>query len=122
MKKSFLKKRKNGPTDVALQITSMADIFMILLVFLLKNYANSVTTIAPTAHLVLPEVKQSVNVIKETLKVEIADSTILIDQKPAVRLQGFQFDPAEDGPGGISPSVFKILNDQRKLQIGRAHV
>ncbi len=116
MKKSFLKKRKNGPTDVALQITSMADIFMILLVFLLKNYANSVTTIAPTAHLVLPEVKQSVNVIKETLKVEIADSTILIDQKPAVRLQGFQFDPAEDGPGGISPSVLKILNDQRKLR------
>ena len=116
MKKSFLKKRKNAPTDVALQITSMADIFMILLVFLLKNYANSVTTIAPTAHLVLPEVKQSVSVIKETLKIEIADSTILIDQKPAVRLQGFQFDPGEDGPGGISPSVLKILNDQRKLR------
>lgn len=116
MKKSFLKKRKKAGTDVALQITSMADIFMILLVFLLKNYATSVTNIAPTAHLALPEVHKAKGEIKETLRIEIAGDTVLIDQKPAVTLHNFEFDPQEDGPGGISPSVLKVLNEQRKLR------
>jgi biopolymer transport protein ExbD len=115
-KKGFLKKRKKPSTDVALQITSMADIFMILLVFLLKNYATSVSNIAPTAHISLPEVTRAKGDIKETLKVEIADNTVLIDAKQAVSLKGFQFDPAEDGPGGISPSILKVLNEQRKLR------
>ena len=116
MKKSFIKKRKKAGTDVALQITSMADIFMILLVFLLKSYATSVTNIAPTARLSLPEVTKSRGVIKETLKVEIASDTVLIDQKPALTLHGFQFDASEDGPGGISPTVLRVLNEQRKLR------
>lgn len=116
MKKSFLKKRKKGTTDVALQITSMADIFMILLVFLLKNYATSVTNIAPTAHLSLPEVTKAKGEIKETLTIEIANNTVMIDQKQAVTLNAFQFDPAEDGPGGISPTVLKVLNQQRQLR------
>ena len=116
MKKSFLKKRKKPSGDVALQITSMADIFMILLVFLLKSYATSVTNIAPTARLSLPEVNKAKGNIKETLKIEIAGDTVLIDQKPAVTLRAFQFDPAEDGPGGISPTVLRVLNQQRKLR------
>ncbi len=116
MRTSFIKKKKNASTDVALQITSMADIFMILLVFLLKNYATSVTNIAPTAHLSLPEVNKSKGVIKETLKVEIANDLVMIDQKPALALHAFQFDPSEDGPGGVSPTVARVLNEQRKLR------
>ena len=115
-KKGFLKKKKKPSGDVALQITSMADIFMILLVFLLKSYATSVSNISPTARISLPEVKAAKGQIKDTLKVEIADGTVLVDAKPAVSLKAFQFDPAEDGPGGISPSILKVLNDQRKLR------
>ena len=110
------KRRKRASGDVALQITSMADIFMILLVFLLKSYATSVSNISPSAHISLPEVTQPKGAIKETLKVEIADNTVLVDQKPAVALNKFEFDPGEDGPGGVSPSVLKVLNDQRKLK------
>ncbi|PWU17286.1 MAG: hypothetical protein C5B49_09200 [Bdellovibrio sp.] len=113
-KKSFGKK-KSLPTDVALQITSMADIFMILLVFLLKNYAVSMTNIAPTAHMTLPEVEKAQGQVKESLKVEIAADTVLVDQKLAVRLNRFQFDANEMGDNGVSPSVLKILKDQRTL-------
>ena len=116
MKKSFLKKRKKSSGDVALQITSMADIFMILLVFLLKSYASSVSNVAPTAHISLPEISKTKGEVKDTLKVEIADNIVLIDTKPAATLKNFEFEPTEDGPGGISPAVLKILNEQRKLR------
>ena len=44
MKKTFVKRAP--PSDqMALQITSMADIFMILLVFLLKSYGSGVMEI-----------------------------------------------------------------------------
>ncbi len=116
-KRSFLKKkRKKLSTDVALQITSMADIFMILLVFLLKSYATSVSNIAPTAHLSLPEITKGHAEIKDTLKVEIAGNTILIDQKPVVTLHNFEFDAKEDAPGGASQSIINVLNAQRKMQ------
>jgi biopolymer transport protein ExbD len=117
MKKSFLKKkRKHLSSDVALQITSMADIFMILLVFLLKSYASSVTNVAPTAHLSLPEVVKAKSQIKDTLKVEIAGDTVLIDQKPVVGLKNFQFDEKDAAPGGASASILRVLNEQRKLR------
>jgi len=116
MKKSFLKKRKKPSGDVALQITSMADIFMILLVFLLKNYATSVSNITPTARLSLPEVTKANGDIKDTLKIEIAGDTVLVDQKPVVTLHNYQFDTKEDAPGGGSQSILNALNDQRKIR------
>ena len=94
----------------------MADIFMILLVFLLKSYATSVSNISPTARISLPEVKAAKGTIKDTLKLEIADNTVLVDARPAVGLKNYQFAAGEDGPGGISPSILKVLNEQRKLR------
>jgi biopolymer transport protein ExbD len=115
-KKTFL--RRAPPSgDVALQITSMADIFMILLVFLLKNYATSVSNVAPAAQLSLPELSQPKGVIKETIKVEIADNVVIVDQKPALQLHNFAFDPSEElGVAGSSPTILKLLNEKRKLQ------
>lgn len=116
MSKTFLKKKKL-PTEMSLQITSMADIFMILLVFLLKNYATSISNIAPTARLSLPEVTKGSGNIKETLKVEIANDTVVVDQKPVLKLQNFAFTPEEEtGLAGSSPTLLKVLTDQRSLK------
>jgi biopolymer transport protein ExbD len=116
-RKSFLKKkRKTLSSDVALQITSMADIFMILLVFLLKSYASSVTNVAPTAHLSLPEITKAKSQIKDTLKIEIAGDTVMIDQKPVANLKNFQFEESDSAPGGASASILKFLSDQRKMR------
>lgn len=114
MKKSFIK-RKPATQDMALQITSMADIFMILLVFLLKNYATSITNITPTAHLSLP-VAASKGILKETLKIEIAQDLIVIDQKPVTKLSNFEFTNGDANEDGTSLSISKILNEQRLLK------
>ena len=100
---------------MALQITSMADIFMILLVFLLKSYSTSLSNIAPTAHLALPEVVKASGVPKDTLKIEVAKDTVIIDDKPVLALNNFEFSAEEQaGIAGGSPTITRILNEQRK--------
>lgn len=115
MKRSFLKKKKSGSGQVSLQITSMADIFMILLVFLIKNYAASATNIAPTAQLSLPEVTKGTSSIKETLKIEISADSILVDQKLVTKLKNYQFTSDDGGENEPAKSVLNALNQQRKL-------
>jgi biopolymer transport protein ExbD len=94
----------------------MADIFMILLVFLLKNYSASLTSITPSSVMALPE--QTTNAkttIKDTLKVEISSDFVMVDQKSVAKLNNFEFSPDEDGDFGTSTSVAQALKDQRTL-------
>jgi hypothetical protein len=56
---------------MALQITSMADIFTILLVFLLKSYSTGALDIAPSKGMKLPEVQLATGSV-EALKVEVS--------------------------------------------------
>lgn len=110
----FKKKKKKAPSDVSLQITSMADIFMILLVFLLKSYATSITNITPTAHMSLPEIENPQGIPKESLKIEVAKDIVLVDGKPAVRLQNYEFSADEMSTGEASPAIANLLNSERK--------
>jgi biopolymer transport protein ExbD len=114
MRKTFLKKKKMSE-DMALQITSMADIFMILLVFLLKSYSTSMTTMAPTARMALPEAPPG-DMIKETLKLEIAQDVIVIDDKPVLKLRAFEFNEQDmkEPPG--QDAIYKRLIAQRSLK------
>ncbi len=111
--KAIKKKRKS--TEMSLQITSMADIFMILLVFLLKNYATSMTSIAPTTRLTLPEVMKATEQVQESLKVEINRNVVVVDDKPILSLNNFQFAASETSNGDASPTLENIFAHQRKL-------
>jgi biopolymer transport protein ExbD len=114
MKSKFLK-RPPASQDMSLQITSMADIFMILLVFLLKSYSSSVSTLAATSGISLPQA-QIGGSVKETLKIEISPTSILVDQKPVVQLRNFEFSPNEVPPPGTgrSEALYRVLVEQRK--------
>ena len=115
-KKSFLKK-KSAPSDVSLQITSMADIFMILLVFLLKSYSASLTNLAPSGQLSLPEVNVSAKSIpKESLKIEVGPDAVLVDAKPAVSLKNFEFPETEIKESTGSPTIARLMKEQRELR------
>jgi len=94
----------------------MADIFMILLVFLLKNYSTSLTTIQPNAVMALPETKTNVQgTIKESLKVEIANDLVIVDQRAVTKLTNFEFPESDQGDFGTSESVAQALKAQRSL-------
>jgi biopolymer transport protein ExbD len=115
MKSKFSKSKKLGE-DMSLQITSMADIFMILLVFLLKSYSTSVSNLTPSAQMELPIAVKAGGEVKDTVKLEIGASGILIDQKHVLGLSNFEFRPGDVRENGQNPAIYDVLFEERKKQ------
>lgn len=98
---------------MSLQITSMADIFTILLVFLLKSFSTGAATITPHDNISLPEAK-SADPLVETLKLEISDKSILVDDKHVTDLKKFEFDPSDIETNGTSRTLNTALIQLKK--------
>ncbi len=112
MKNRFIK-NKNQSEDVSLQITSMADVFTILLVFLLKSFSTDVSKLTPHETLILPAAQKSATLV-ETLKLEISKNLILLDDKLVTELSKFSFDPIDLESNGTSRSLNTLLIHQRR--------
>lgn len=100
--------RPKANEEMALQITSMADIFTILLVFLLKSYSTGITSITPSQHVMLPQARSSDD-MQEALKLEIGPTVILLDDEPVTTLSNFQFDRTDVEVNGTSRSLNSAL-------------
>jgi biopolymer transport protein ExbD len=73
------KSKESG--NVALQITSMADIFTILLVFLLKGIASDALAIAPSNGTNLPNGINTSSLSEPALMVELAGQGVLVEKE-----------------------------------------
>lgn len=115
------KKRKHASNgDMPLQITSMADIFTIILVFLLKTVSSGVSTLSASAGTVLP-ISKGTEITKETLALEVTPNSVLVDQKGVLKLSNFDFPLTEIQANGMSQSIFNALSDRRqKLKIANS--
>ena len=116
MKKNGLIKNRAQNEEMTLQITSMADIFTILLVFLLKSFASGAVNITPSNGLLLPQANAGEASI-EALKVEIAKDGVLIEGKPVAVLKQFAFDASDLQANHVSQSLSKALDHERQKQI-----
>src|SRR5690349_6442819 len=76
--------------EMSLQITSMADIFTILLVFLLKGIATDAMQISPSNGTQLPEGTHTSVLNDEALQIEISRDGILIEKDFIVGLDHFR--------------------------------
>lgn len=76
-------KRRNRSTDVGLKLTSMIDMFTILLVFLLKNYSaeGHIMSVAPDLRLPESTAQKSPQV---TSIIAVSQEWILLDGKKVV--------------------------------------
>lgn len=113
------KKKKRRPQvsgDMELQITSMADIFTILLVFLLKSYATSAINITPTPGMLIPEA-QAAESPAEALKVEISENAVTVEGQAVARLTHFEFAGDDLQANGASKTVSESLEKERKRQL-----
>ncbi len=99
--------------EMTLQITSMADIFTIILVFLLKSYATSAIEVAPSGGMKLP-VGNSKDIPVEALKVEISQGAVQVESKPIVQLENFRFSSGEVQGDSTSKSLSTALETERK--------
>ena len=95
-----------------LQITSMADVFVILLVFLLKTYSSGAIALSPSKGLHLPEALGNDKPV-EALKLEVSETAVLIEGKPASSISGFTFATRDVGQDGTSRSLVSALQKER---------
>jgi biopolymer transport protein ExbD len=113
MKKLF--KTRHASEEMNLQITSMADIFIILLVFLLKSYSTSALAISPSKGLELPQAMGGEEQV-EALKIQVSESSVEVEGQPAATLAHFVFD-SKDLQNGASQSLNQALDKARKRQL-----
>jgi biopolymer transport protein ExbD len=109
-------KKARPSEEMSLQITSMADIFTIILVFLLKSYSTGAVTLSPSGGMQLPQALTGDPPV-EALQVEISQTAVQVDGKPIVTLKNFQFDPLELLGNGTSGSLLKAFETQRQKQL-----
>jgi biopolymer transport protein ExbD len=107
------KTREAASQDLPLQITSMADIFTILLVFLLKSFSTSVTSLTPLSEITLPEVAKA-DQLAESLKLEISRSSILLDDKKVTSLEEFGLSALDEEADGTPRSLNAALIAHRQ--------
>lgn len=113
--RSFKRKfsRKKGPasTEMSLNITSMADIFTILLVFLLKSYAVGALEVQPSRGLKVPVALHS-DTAEDRLKVEIAEASVQVDGDSVVTLKDFE--PSQ-GADALQPLAQALVDKRASL-------
>ena len=102
--------------EMSLQITSMADIFMILMVFLLKSFSTSMVNINPTSGMKLPAAAgESADL--SALKVEISEKSVSVESSPILPLVNFRVDKAEIQGNGVSKTLADEFETARKRQM-----
>lgn len=82
---------KRTPANFKIQITSMVDMFVILLVFLLKSYSTSPVNITPDNNLRIPASTSTKDPV-DALKLVVSKAGIFVDDKKVVDLKDGQVD------------------------------
>ncbi|MGZ3689416.1 MAG: ExbD/TolR family protein [Bdellovibrionota bacterium] len=103
-------KKHQGSEEMTLQITSMADIFTIILVFLLKSYSTSALAVTPAPGTMLP-VAHGNDAPAEALKIEITDKSVQVEGKPVATLEGYRF------KGDTGKELGAVLSHEREKQL-----
>lgn len=117
-----MKKFKTAPrvsADMGLNITAMADIFTVILVFLLMGFGGGALNVVPSAGVTLPSAAAEAKPV-EALKVEISKGAVLVESKPIVTLTEARFASADLQNDGTSKSLSEALAFERKKQIAIA--
>ncbi len=80
---------KRSPATFKIQVTSMVDMFVILLVFLLKSYSTSAVNITPSEKLALP-VSTSTKDPVDVLKLVVSKEGVFVEDKKIVDIKDGQ--------------------------------
>jgi biopolymer transport protein ExbD len=77
------KRRRKSDGTVKLNITSMIDMFTLMVVFLLKNYSSQGQLVTPATGLLLPTSSIEKNA-EEALSVKISSNTIMVENEVVI--------------------------------------
>jgi biopolymer transport protein ExbD len=111
----FKKSGRQLSSEPSLQITSLADIFIIVLVFLIKSYSASTVKLSIPVGMKLP-IALIEPAEPQGLKVEVTQDAIIVDDKPILKLSQYVL-PANDMlPNWISQTLHDAFLQYRRKQ------
>lgn len=101
------RRRKKSDGTVKLNITSMIDMFTLLVVFLLQNYSAQGQLVTPAEGLVLPKssVEKSAG---EALTIKISQNTIMVEDVIPVDKAGYEV--LKTQKDFMIPSLYDVLS------------
>lgn len=110
----FADKKSSGAFKI--QITSMVDMFVILLVFLLKTYSTSPVNITPKDGLKMPESTSTTDPV-DVVKLIVSEDGIFVEEKKVLSLDHGKL--AQENLDKNDPSflrgLFEALDERAKL-------
>ncbi len=104
-----------APSSFKIQITSLVDMFVILLVFLLKSYSTSPVNINPRDGLRIPESTATVDPV-DVVKLIVATDGVFVEEKKVMELDKGQFAKGQmdaNDPSFVRP-LFEALDERAK--------
>lgn len=104
---------KRSPSTFKIQITSMVDMFVILLVFLLKSYSTSPVIITPSEGMTLPASTSTKDPV-EALKLMVSKSGVFVEDKKIIDLTDGVVDVKDVDPSDTQfiRSLYTELDNQ----------
>lgn len=107
---------RRSPASFKIQITSMVDMFVILLVFLLKTYSTSPVNITPKQGMNLPTSSALTDPI-DVVKLVVSQDGVFVEDKKIIGLEKGRV-PAgvadKNDPSFLRP-LFEALDERAKL-------
>jgi|FLYM01.1.fsa_nt_gi biopolymer transport protein ExbD len=85
---------RRAPSAFKIQITSMVDMFVILLVFLLKSYSTSPVNITPKEGLNIPESSSNMDPI-DVVKLIVSKDGVFVEDQKVIELKDGKIDLSE---------------------------
>lgn len=110
--KRYMDRKSSGTFKI--QITSMVDMFVILLVFLLKNYSTSPVQVNPSKDLRLPDSTASKPPSEDALKLVVTSQGIFVEEKKVVEFENGNFKKVDIN--NTDPMFIKALFDELDAQ------
>ena len=107
----YRRRRKRTEGVVKLNITSMIDMFTLMVVFLLKNYSAQGQLVTPAKGLLLPtsSVEKTAG---EALSVKISQKTIMVENTVVIDSAGLE--GLKTQKDFLIPALYNVLSDQAK--------
>lgn len=114
---------KRTPSTFKIQITSMVDMFVILLVFLLKSYSTSAVNVTPSDKLTLPASTSAKDPV-DVLKLVVSKGGIFVEDNKIVDLREGALDVKDVDASDTQfiRALYNALDEQAKKSKGIAAV
>ena len=107
---------RRTPSSFKIQITSMVDMFVILLVFLLKTYSTSPVNITPKEGMTLPE-SSSLTEPVDVVKLMVSQEGVFVEDKKVMDLDKGRIPASvlDANDPSFLRSLFEALDERAKL-------